>query len=67
MANMFTNEARMFKFDVLVEYARQAFRGDVNDADVHAYARRLVSMDSPRVRCCVYKEREILRQRVRLA
>ncbi len=67
MANMFTNEARMFKFDVLVEYARQAFKGDVNEADVHAYARSLVSMDSPRVRCCVYKEREILRQRVRLA
>ena len=68
MANMFTNTARMFKFDVLVAYAKQAFEeGKIDEAKINAYAHDLVSLDSPRVRCCVYKEREILRQRVRLA
>ena len=68
MANMFTNTARMFKFDVLVAYAKQAFEeGKIDEAKINAYAHDLVSLDSPRLRCCVYKEREILRQRVRLA
>ncbi|MCR5449908.1 MAG: monomeric [FeFe] hydrogenase [Solobacterium sp.] len=67
MANMFSHEGRIFKFDVLVQLARQAYEGDIDEAKIQAYCRNLVSMDTPRVRCCVYKEREILRQRVRLA
>jgi ferredoxin hydrogenase large subunit len=67
MANMFTNEARMYKFDVLVELARQAFADEIDESKVMATAMNLVSLDTPRTRCCVYKEREILRQQVRLA
>ena len=67
MANMFTNDSRQFKFDVLVTICRAANRGPVDEDEIMKYARNLVSLDSPRVRCCVYKEREVLRQRVRLA
>ena len=64
---MFANDSRQFKFSVLLEICRQAFAGDLDEAEVHARARELVSLSSPRVRCCVYKEREVLRQRVRLS
>lgn len=67
MANMFTNDSRQFKFDVLVTICRAAVKGPVDEDEIMKYARNLVSLDSPRVRCCVYKEREVLRQRVRLA
>ena len=67
MSNMFNHESRQFKFDILVNICRQAFKGEVDEDAVHSYARNLVSLDGPRYRCCVYKEREVLRQRVRLA
>ncbi|MBQ6451299.1 MAG: 4Fe-4S binding protein [Solobacterium sp.] len=67
MPSMFTNEARVFKFDVLVELCRQAYSNDFSEESVQAKARELVSRSGPRFRCCIYKEREILRQRVRLA
>ena len=67
MSNMFSHESRQFKFDILVSICKQAFEGDVDEDKVQAYAKNLVSLDGPRYRCCVYKEREVLRQRVRLA
>lgn len=67
MENMFSNDSRQFKFDVLVEICRQAFEHPVDEDSVQKYASNLVTLGTPRVRCCVYKEREVLRQRVRLA
>ncbi len=67
MANMFSNESRQFKFDILVQIGRAVFNGDVDRSKINAYARDLVQLNGPRFRCCVYKEREVLRQRVRLA
>lgn len=67
MENMFSNDSRQFKFDVLVALCRAAIKGEVNEDEIQAYAHNLVSLNSPRLRCCVYKEREVLRQRVRLA
>ena len=67
MANMFSNDARTFKFDVMVKLARDAYKGDINEEDIQGWARNLVSLGGTRYRCCVYKEREVLRQRVRLA
>ena len=56
MANMFTNTARMFKFDVLVAYAKQAFEeGKIDEAKINAYAHDLVSLDSPRLRILPWK------------
>ena len=67
MANLFSNDSRQFKFDVLTEIAREAFQGEFKEETVQAKAKNLVSLSGPRFRCCVYKEREVLRQRVRLA
>lgn len=67
MGNMFENDSRKFKFDVLVEICRQAYEGPVVEEKVQGMARNLVTKNGPRFRCCIYKEREILRQRVRLA
>ena len=67
MANMFENDSRQFKFDVLVELCRQANEGNVEEDKIQGWAKQLVSKDGPRFRCCIYKEREVLRQRVRLA
>ncbi len=67
MANLFAHEARIFKFDVLVDICRQGFEEEISEEKIQAHAKNLVTLSSPRARCCVYKEREVLRQRVRLA
>ena len=59
MENMFSNDSRQFKFDVLVALCRSASKGEVDEDEIQAYAHNLVSLSSPRVRCCVYKEREV--------
>lgn len=64
---MSNNDARQFKFAVLTEICAQAYRGKVEEERVHSKAKDLVSLSGPRYRCCVYKEREIIRQRVRLS
>ena len=67
MGNMFSHDSRQFKFDILVDIARQSYAGELDEDKVQARAANLVSLGGPRYRCCVYKEREVLRQRVRLA
>lgn len=54
------------KHDVLYEVAKLAFNDELEEKrDNIAYD--LVPGPKPQSRCCVYKEREIIRQRVRLA
>lgn len=67
MADMFTHEARLFKFQILTEVAQNVFHADLDEDKVQKNVRNLVSLGGERFRCCVYKEREVLRQRVRLA
>jgi ferredoxin hydrogenase large subunit len=64
---LFDHEARQFKFDVLREVALAAYdqRLDQDFADQLAY--KLIPTTESLFRCCVYKEREIIRQRTRLA
>ena len=54
MENMFSNDSRQFKFDVLVALCRSASKGEVDEDEIQAYAHNLVSLSSPRVRCCKY-------------
>lgn len=54
------------KHDVLYEVAKHAFEGDLEEARDHIPS-DLIPGPSPQFRCCVYKEREIIRQRIRLA
>ena len=54
------------KHDVLYEVAKLAFAGEL-DAKRDHIAVELIPGPTPQFRCCIYKEREIIRQRVRLA
>ena len=54
------------KHEVLYEVAKLAFEGEL-DAQRDAIAFKLIPGPTPQFRCCIYKEREIIRQRVRLA
>ncbi len=64
---LFDHEARQFKFDVLREVARKAFKGTLKDGFEDQLAHKLIPTMRADFRCCVYKEREIIRQRTRLA
>ena len=54
------------KHEVLYEVAKHAFAGDLEEARDHI-PMDLIPGPTPQFRCCVYKEREIIRQRIRLA
>ncbi|MGN0482561.1 MAG: 4Fe-4S dicluster domain-containing protein [Lachnospiraceae bacterium] len=64
---MFADENVMkIKLEVLEEVAKHAYAGDLEEA------KELIPMEMlpgplPKFRCCVYKEREVVRQRIRLA
>ena len=64
---MFADEnVIQIKHDVLYEVAKLAFAGELDEKRDHI-AMELIPGPTPRFRCCIYKEREIIRQRVRLA
>ena len=54
------------KHEVLYEVAKAAFAGELEQKrDEIPF--KLIPGPTPQFRCCIYKEREIIRQRVRLA
>lgn len=65
--SLFTHEARQFKFDVLREVAKRSFEGRINEDTIEEIATKLIPTHKADFRCCVYKEREIIRERTRLA
>jgi len=54
------------KHDVLYEVAKLAFAGTLEEKRDYI-PHKLIPGPTPQFRCCIYKEREIIRQRVRLA
>lgn len=54
------------KHEVLYEVAKLAFAGELEEKRDNI-AMELIPGPLPQFRCCIYKEREIIRQRVRLA
>lgn len=60
-------DTRQMKYEVLREVADLSFREALNDEAIDEIPFKLIPGATPRFRCCVYKEREIIRQRVRLA
>lgn len=59
----FTNDAKQMKFEVLTRVAELAFAGELEEKkDEIPYD--IIPSGLPRFRCCVYKEREIIRERV---
>lgn len=65
--SLFDHEARQFKFDVLREVSRRAFEGTLHEDITDEIAFKLIPTNKAEFRCCVYKEREIIRQRTRMA
>lgn len=64
---LFDHEARQFKFDVLREVALASFQGEVSPTMDDDLAYKLIPTLKANFRCCVYKEREIIRARTRMA
>lgn len=64
---LFKHEARQFKFDVLRETAIHAYEDTITENFEIELSRKLIPGNTAHFRCCVYKEREIIRQRTRLA
>lgn len=54
------------KHEVIYEVAKHAFEGDLEEARDHI-PKHLIPGPRPQFRCCIYKEREIIRQRIRIA
>ncbi|MCI8786698.1 MAG: 4Fe-4S binding protein [Eubacterium sp.] len=54
------------KHEVLYEVAKLAFDGVLEEERDHI-PDKLIPGPNPQFRCCIYKEREIIRQRIRLA
>ncbi len=54
------------KHKVLYEVAKLAFEGTLEEQRDHL-PMKIIPGPTPQFRCCVYKEREIIRQRIRLA
>ena len=65
--SLFEHEARQFKFDVLREVSKRAFNGKINEDTCDEIADLLIPGKKADYRCCIYKEKEIIRQRTRMA
>ncbi|RGY98536.1 4Fe-4S dicluster domain-containing protein [Clostridium sp. AM58-1XD] len=65
---MVTNDATVLriKHDVLYEVAKMAWEGEL-DKKKDEIPHKMIPGPQAQFRCCIYKEREIIRQRVRLA
>lgn len=62
----FDTQVQHLKYKVLREVARHAFAGDLLQA-INEIPKTIVPGKDPSMRCCVYKERAILTERVKLA
>ncbi len=65
--SLFEHEARQFKFDVMREVSKRAFNGKLSVDTIDEIANLLIPTKKAEFRCCVYKEKEIIRQRTRMA
>lgn len=62
----FDTQVQYLKYKVLREVARQAFRGQLLET-VNDIPKTIVPGKTPTMRCCVYKERAIVQERIKLA
>ena len=61
------SDTRRLKHDVLTRVAELAYQGKLNSETIDEIPFEIIPGRQPHFRCCVYKEREIIHQRVRLA
>lgn len=66
LKNRFDTKVQLIKYKVLKEVAYHAWRGDLWET-ILDIPKTIVPSRTPTMRCCVYKERAILGERVKLA
>lgn len=66
MVKKFDTQVQYLKYKVLREVARHAFAGDLLTS-YNDIAKIIVKGDKPTMRCCIYKERAIVSERIRMA
>jgi len=66
MANSF-DQLNEYKKQVLCKVAERAYQGTITDNTANEIAHEIINYQKPKDRCCVYKEREIIRERTYLA
>ena len=66
---MVTNDFGMnrFKHNIIEEVCRLEWNGQNDQEHIEELVLKLIPGPKPDYRCCIYKEREIVRQRIRLA
>lgn len=62
----YDNDAKQMKFEVLRRVAQLAYMGELED-NIDGIPYDIIPGNEARFRCCVYREREIIRERVALA
>ncbi|MGL5243583.1 MAG: 4Fe-4S dicluster domain-containing protein, partial [Sarcina sp.] len=62
----FDTWVQVLKYEVLKRVAEKAFEGTI-DEDKWNISREIIHDLNPNIRCCIYKERAIVEERVRLA
>ena len=62
----FDTKVQHLKYKVLREVARFAWKGTLLD-NLMEIPKKIVAGDTPTIRCCVYKERAIVQERVKIA
>lgn len=66
---MVTNDATLLhlKHKIMEEVARLAWAGEMDDAHKDALVYQIIPGPKATYRCCIYKERELVKQRIRLS
>ncbi|MEG0829754.1 MAG: 4Fe-4S dicluster domain-containing protein [Anaerovoracaceae bacterium] len=64
---IFDTNVQKLKYKVLVEVAWQTWRGKDSFAVFNEIANEIVKKDEPPMSCCVYKDRAIVAERIRIA
>lgn len=64
---LFDNKVQETKYNVLREVAFQTWKGNDVFAEFNDIARKVIPKDEPPQRCCIYKDRAVVAERIRLA
>lgn len=64
---LFDNKVQETKYNVLREVAIQTWRGNDVFAEFNEIASKVIPKDQPPQRCCIYKDRAVVAERIRLA
>lgn len=64
---IFDTKVQELKYKVLMEVAYQTWLGNDSFAVFNEIANEIVKKDQPSIRCCIYKDRAVVAERIRIA